>query len=71
QVDIREVLAACELRGTLPPVLVAYGAQPELLDMSMDLSPACEARVDEVADLVAGRLVALGHACRRVVECTS
>jgi hydrogenase maturation protease len=71
QVDIREVLAACELRGTLPAVLVAYGAQPELLDMSMDLSPACEARVDEVTDLVGERLVALGHACRRVVECTS
>lgn len=71
QVDIREVLAACELRGTLPEVLVAYGAQPTLLDMSMELSPECEAVVDEVADLVATRLVALGHACRRVAECTS
>lgn len=67
QIDIREVLAACELRGTLPAVTEAYGAQPdEILDCSMDLSPALAARVDEVADLVAARLGRLGHACERL-----
>jgi hydrogenase maturation protease len=66
QIDIREVLAACELRGTLPDVTVAFGAQPEIIDMSTELSPAMAARVDEVADLVAERLAALGHDCRRV-----
>lgn len=66
QIDIKEVLAACELRGTLPEVTVAFGAQPEIIDMSVELSPAMEARVDEVADLVAERLTRLGHDCRRV-----
>jgi hydrogenase maturation protease len=66
QIDIREVLAACELRGTLPDVTEAYGAQPEIIDMSTELSPALAARVDEVADLVGARLGRLGHACWRV-----
>jgi hydrogenase maturation protease len=66
QIDIREVLAACELRGTLPEVTVAYGAQPDVIDMSTELSPALAARVDEVADLVGERLGRLGHACQRI-----
>ena len=66
QIDIREVLAACELRGTLPEVTEAYGAQPDVVDMSCDLSPVLAARVDEVADLVATRLGGLGHACERI-----
>ena len=66
QIDIREVLAACELRGTLPDVTEAYGAQPEIIDMSTELSPALAARVNEVADLVGARLGRLGHSCRRI-----
>jgi hydrogenase maturation protease len=66
QIDIREVLAACELRGTLPEVTEAYGAQPDVIDMSTELSPALAARVDEVADLVGERLGRLGHACQRI-----
>ena len=69
QVDIREVLAACELRGTLPPVTVAFGAQPEVIDMTTELSAACAARVDAVADLVAERLGQLGHPCQRIAPC--
>ncbi|HEX5819318.1 MAG TPA: hydrogenase maturation protease, partial [Gemmatimonadales bacterium] len=67
QIDIREVLAACELRGTLPDVTEAYGAQPETIDMSTELSPALAARVDEVADLVGVRLGSLGHDCQRIL----
>lgn len=65
QVDLREVLAICELRGTLPRVTVAFGAQPQRIEMSTQLSPVLEARVDAVADLVAERLTHLGHAVRR------
>jgi hydrogenase maturation protease len=65
QVDLREVLAICELRGTLPRVTVAFGAQPEVIEMSTSLSPALAAKVDAVADLVAGRLALLGHDVRR------
>lgn len=69
QVDIREVLAACELRGTLPPVTVAFGVQPAVIEMSTELSAACAAQVDAVARLVADRLGALGYACRRAAPC--
>lgn len=69
QVDIREVLAACELRGTMPSVTVAFGAQPEVIDMTTELSRSCAARVDDVADLVAERLGQLGHHCERVAPC--
>ncbi len=65
QVDLREVLAICELRGTLPRVTVAFGAQPQTIEMSTSLSPALAARVDAVADLVAERLSDLGHDVRR------
>jgi hydrogenase maturation protease len=65
QVDLREMLAICELRGTLPRVTVAFGAQPQTIEMSTSLSPVLEARVDAVADLVAERLSHLGHDVRR------
>jgi hydrogenase maturation protease len=65
QVDLREVLAICELRGTLPRVTVAFGAQPHTIEMSTSLSPTLEARVDAVADLVAERLTQLGHDVQR------
>jgi len=65
QVDLREVLAICELRGTLPRVTVAFGAQPQTIEMSTVLSAVLQARVDPVADLVAERLIALGHDVRR------
>jgi hydrogenase maturation protease len=65
QVDLREMLAICELRGTLPRVTVAFGAQPQTIEMSTSLSPVLEAQVDAVADLVAERLSHLGHDVRR------
>ncbi|HEU4570862.1 MAG TPA: HyaD/HybD family hydrogenase maturation endopeptidase [Gemmatimonadales bacterium] len=70
QVDLREVLAACELRGTLPPVVTVIGAQPGPLEMSTALSPALEASLDQVTDLAAEELAALGHTvARREAAC--
>ena len=48
QIDLREVLAVAELRGTLPPDLVAIGLQPGRLEMSSGLSPELEGRLDEL-----------------------
>jgi hydrogenase maturation protease len=39
QIDLREVLALGELRGTLPPRLIAIGIQPARVEMSDALSP--------------------------------
>ena len=53
QVDLREVLALAELRGTLPRRVIALGIQPERVEMSTDFSPAVAARLDQLVHLAA------------------
>ncbi len=50
-----------ELRGTLPPVVAAVGAEPDRVEMSAILTPELEAVVDAVAEKAAHRLEAWGH----------
>lgn len=74
QIDLREVLALAEWRGTLPRTLVAFGLEPERVEMECALSPPVAAQMDELVARVADQLVALGHDCRRrerAVACTS
>jgi hydrogenase maturation protease len=66
QVDLREVLALAELRGTLPSDLVAMGLQPGRLEMSSGLSSEVERRLDELLAVVVTRLERWGCACRRL-----
>lgn len=61
QIDLKEVLALAELRGTLPPVVAAVGAEPDRVEMSAILTPELEAVVDAVAEKAAHRLAAWGH----------
>lgn len=58
QVDLREVLALAELRGTLPPDAVAMGVQPLRVEMHLGLSPVVASRVEDVTDLAIRLLVA-------------
>lgn len=48
QVDLREVLALAEFRGTLPEQIVALGIQPARVEMSTTLSPVVENGLDEL-----------------------
>lgn len=66
EVDLREVLALAELRGTLPAETVALGLQPDDVSMSTELTPAVAAGMDGLLDAVVRRLRLAGHACRRV-----
>ncbi|MEO8635533.1 MAG: HyaD/HybD family hydrogenase maturation endopeptidase [Gemmatimonadales bacterium] len=70
QVDLKEVLALAELRGTLAEETVAFGAEPALVELQFGLSPLLETRVDAVAQLVIDRLVAWGHECEPRVAVT-
>lgn len=63
QIDLREVLALAELRGTLPSDLVAIGLQPGRLEMCCGLSPELECRLDELLTAVVARLERWGCAC--------
>lgn len=65
QIDLKEVLALAELRGTLPRYAVAVGLQPSVVEMSTELSEPVRARLDEMVDLAVGRLEEWGHRCRR------
>jgi len=65
QIDMREVLAVAELRGTLPDDIVAIGLQPERIEMSTELSPTLSRNMDALLLSVAERLAAWGHAGRR------
>jgi hydrogenase maturation protease len=68
QIDLREVLALAELRGTLPREVVALGAQPARLELRAELSPIVARRVDSIAELAVGWLERWGHCCVRMPE---
>jgi hydrogenase maturation protease len=61
QIDLKEVLALAELRGTMPEHAVAVGLQPEKMEMDLALSPAVGARLDEAVGLAVDTLGAWGH----------
>jgi hydrogenase maturation protease len=68
QIDLREVLALAELRGTLPEDLVAIGAQPDRVELGTGLSAGLTERLDEIVGLVVSQLEQWGHVCMPVTE---
>lgn len=64
QVDLSDVLALAELRGTLPDHTVAIGLQPERVEMSCELSDAVHSHLDDLVAAVSRRLAAWGHGAR-------
>jgi hydrogenase maturation protease len=65
QIDLKEVLALAELRGTLPAETVAIGAEPGEVVLSTALTPALEDAVEPVLLAVVARLAGWGHECHR------
>jgi len=67
QIDLREVFALAELRGTLPAHLVVLGIQPlRLEDMHVGLSPVVAASLDALVDAAVTQLRSWGHEPRRL-----
>lgn len=64
QIDLREVLALAEWRGTMPEFLLAMGIQPEVVEMGYGLSPAVEHAMPVLVAMVVRQLQKLGHSCR-------
>lgn len=64
QVDLRDVLAVAELRGTLPSETIAVGLQPERVEMFVGLSPTLEHRLDDLMATVVRQLEAWGCPCQ-------
>jgi hydrogenase maturation protease len=63
QIDLREVLALAQLRGTLPRELVAIGLQPQRIEMSTQLSPVVEDRMSDLVEAAARVLSGWGVDC--------
>jgi len=63
EVDLRDVLALAELRGTLPEQTVAVGLEPASVELSSELSAGLQARLDVLVAAVVGQLAAWGHVC--------
>jgi hydrogenase maturation protease len=61
QIDLREVLALAEWRGTLPSGLSCLGLEPDSVELRAGLSPAVSGRLDCLVDAAAARLLAWGH----------
>jgi len=63
QVDLTDVLALAELRGTLPELTTAIGLQPARVELSNELSDALRCRLDDLVASVARQLESWGHIC--------
>lgn len=68
QIDLREVLALAEWRGTLPDDTAAIGLQPLRVELGEGLSPEVEARLDDLVHLAVERLRSWGHDLRPRAE---
>ena len=66
QIDVKEVLALAELRGTLPEELVAVGLQPDSVEMRTSLSPVLESRLGDLVARVIERLERWGYVATEV-----
>jgi hydrogenase maturation protease len=62
QIDLSEVLALAELRGTFPPEAVALGIEPAEVELQEGLSPVVRASVPELMAAVERQLLVWGHA---------
>lgn len=61
QIDLQEVLALAELRGTLPVEAVAMGLEPERVELGCGLSDEVRAGLSGLVHGAAQQLAAWGH----------
>jgi hydrogenase maturation protease len=63
QVDLSEVLALTELRGTLPERMLALGLQPETVSFGAPMSAPVVEQLDALLGRVVCQLELWGHRC--------
>jgi hydrogenase maturation protease len=61
QLDLREVMAVAELRGTLPAETIALGIQPQDIGLSLNLSPVVAAKLPGLIADIEDELQRWGH----------
>lgn len=65
EINLHELFALADLRGTTPGYIVALGVQPALVDWDVGLTPSVAAAIDGLADAAALELRALGFTVER------
>lgn len=63
QIDLSEVIALAQLRGTLPDRMTAIGLQPERVEFGAPLSPSVEGHIDQLVAMAVRQLELWGHRC--------
>ena len=63
QIDLSEVIALAQLRGTLPDRMTAIGLQPHRVEFGAPLSPSVERHIDQLAAMAVYQLELWGHRC--------
>jgi hydrogenase maturation protease len=61
QIDLREVFAVAELRGTFPAEAVALGVEPEVVELQEGFSPSVDRAMPVLLEAAADQLRAWGH----------
>lgn len=59
QVGLQDLLAAARLSDCLPPRVVLWGMEPEILDWGLDLSPAIAANLEALVQCIQDELAGL------------
>lgn len=65
QMGVRDLLALCALRGTLPERTAAFGIQPAAVELGTTLSPEAEGSLGELVARVVCRLAQWGATAAR------
>ena len=63
EVDLRDVLALAELRGTLPDFTTAIGLQPARVELSEEMSDVLRQGLDHLVATAVALLAEWGHVC--------
>jgi hydrogenase maturation protease len=61
QLGLADVLATLELSGDRPPAVTVLGLVPDSLEMSLELSPLIDQRLDGLVAAAVTELAAIGH----------
>jgi len=61
QIDLREVFALAELKGTFPRMAVALGVEPAAVELQDGLSPEVERALPGLLEAAVAQLRAWGH----------
>ena len=63
QIDLKEILALCELRGSIPGEVVALGIEPARIELDVELSPEVERGIPQLVHSAVAVLEDWRHPC--------